>query len=106
MINFYMYATIYCLLLETVNLCSEIYGYTRLRTNLFAGVVVYEYELKIGWGKSVALPSQALPAPPPGQMAIRSKEVFLLSSSFRKADFIIMLDLLEVLIVQRLFHSF
>ncbi|GMN40264.1 hypothetical protein TIFTF001_009490 [Ficus carica] len=40
----------------------------------FAGVVVYEYELKIGWGKSVALPSQALPAPPPGQMAIRSKE--------------------------------
>ncbi|KAH8482871.1 hypothetical protein H0E87_030094 [Populus deltoides] len=38
------------------------------------GVVVYEYELKIGWGKSVALPSQALPAPPPGQMAIRSKE--------------------------------
>ncbi|XVF89418.1 hypothetical protein PTKIN_Ptkin19aG0128900 [Pterospermum kingtungense] len=39
------------------------------------GIVVYEYELKIGWGKSVALPSQALPAPPPGQMAIRSKEV-------------------------------
>ena len=38
-------------------------------------MVVYEYELKIGWGKSVALPSQALPAPPPGQMAIRSKEV-------------------------------
>ncbi|GMH20336.1 hypothetical protein Nepgr_022177 [Nepenthes gracilis] len=38
------------------------------------GVVVYEYELKIGWGKSVALPAQALPAPPPGQMAIRSKE--------------------------------
>ncbi|XP_041016925.1 protein RRC1-like isoform X1 [Juglans microcarpa x Juglans regia] len=38
------------------------------------GVIVYEYELKIGWGKSVALPSQALPAPPPGQMAIRSKE--------------------------------
>ncbi|KAJ4952060.1 hypothetical protein NE237_028892 [Protea cynaroides] len=38
------------------------------------GVVVYEYELKIGWGKSVSLPSQALPAPPPGQMAIRSKE--------------------------------
>ena len=39
------------------------------------GVVIYEYELKIGWGKSVALPSQALPAPPPGHMAIRSKEV-------------------------------
>lgn len=39
------------------------------------GVVVYEYELKIGWGKSVSLPSQALPAPPPGHMAIRSKEV-------------------------------
>jgi U2-associated protein SR140 len=36
---------------------------------------VYDYELKIGWGKSVALPSQALPAPPPGHMAIRSKEV-------------------------------
>lgn len=42
---------------------------------LCAGVVVYGYELKIGWGKSVALPSQALPAPPPGHMAIRSKEV-------------------------------
>ncbi|KAF9620588.1 hypothetical protein IFM89_013614 [Coptis chinensis] len=27
------------------------------------GVVVYEYELKIGWGKSVSLPGQALPAP-------------------------------------------
>ncbi|XP_027917349.1 protein RRC1 isoform X1 [Vigna unguiculata] len=38
------------------------------------GVVVYEYELKIGWGRTVALPSQALPAPPPGHMAIRSKE--------------------------------
>ncbi|XP_024543152.1 protein RRC1 isoform X1 [Selaginella moellendorffii] len=38
------------------------------------GVVVYEYELRIGWGKAVALPAQALPAPPPGQMAIRSKE--------------------------------
>ncbi|XP_008793637.4 protein RRC1-like isoform X2 [Phoenix dactylifera] len=38
------------------------------------GVVVYEYELKLGWGKSVALPSQALPAPPPGHMAIRNKE--------------------------------
>jgi hypothetical protein len=36
---------------------------------------VYDYELKIGWGKSVALPSQALPAPPPGKMAIRNKEV-------------------------------
>jgi U2-associated protein SR140 len=36
---------------------------------------MYDYELKIGWGKSVALPSQALPAPPPGQMAIRNKEV-------------------------------
>ncbi|KAG9153616.1 hypothetical protein Leryth_008545 [Lithospermum erythrorhizon] len=41
---------------------------------LHAGVVVYEYELKIGWGKSISLPSQALPAPPPGHMAIRSKE--------------------------------
>eukprot|EP01018_Ginkgo_biloba_P033999 Gb_18824 [translate_table: standard] len=38
------------------------------------GVVVYEYELRIGWGKSVSLPSQALPAPPPGQMAVRTKE--------------------------------
>uniref|UniRef100_A0A7N0TA05 Uncharacterized protein n=1 Tax=Kalanchoe fedtschenkoi TaxID=63787 RepID=A0A7N0TA05_KALFE len=38
------------------------------------GVIVYDYELKIGWGKSVSLPSQALPAPPPGHMAIRSKE--------------------------------
>ncbi|WVZ77640.1 hypothetical protein U9M48_025486 [Paspalum notatum var. saurae] len=38
------------------------------------GVVVYDYELNIGWGKSVALPSQALPAPPPGHMAIRNKE--------------------------------
>jgi U2-associated protein SR140 len=37
-------------------------------------VVMYDYELKIGWGKSVALPSQALPAPPPEQMAIRNKE--------------------------------
>jgi U2-associated protein SR140 len=46
-----------------------------------SGVIVYDYELKIGWGKSVALPSQALPAPPPGQMAIRNKEVtfFVLS---------------------------
>ncbi|TKY45633.1 U2 snRNP-associated SURP motif-containing protein [Spatholobus suberectus] len=46
----------------------------KVGTNICAGVVVYEYELKIGWGKSVALPSQALPAPPPGHMAIRSKE--------------------------------
>uniref|UniRef100_A0A1D1YSZ1 U2 snRNP-associated SURP motif-containing protein n=2 Tax=Anthurium amnicola TaxID=1678845 RepID=A0A1D1YSZ1_9ARAE len=38
------------------------------------GVVVYGYELKIGWGKSVSLPAQALPAPPPGHMAIRNKE--------------------------------
>lgn len=38
------------------------------------GVVVYDYELKIGWGKSVSLPAQALPAPPPGHMAIRNKE--------------------------------
>jgi U2-associated protein SR140 len=38
------------------------------------GVVVYDYELRIGWGKSVSLPSQALPAPPPGQMAVRTKE--------------------------------
>ncbi|KAH9291274.1 hypothetical protein KI387_043539 [Taxus chinensis] len=38
------------------------------------GVVIYDYELRIGWGKSVSLPSQALPAPPPGQMAVRTKE--------------------------------
>lgn len=38
------------------------------------GVVIYDYELKIGWGKSVALPAQALPAPPPGQMAIRNQD--------------------------------
>ncbi|KAJ7563699.1 hypothetical protein O6H91_03G121900 [Diphasiastrum complanatum] len=38
------------------------------------GVIVYEYELRIGWGKAVALPAQALPAPPPGQMAVRPKE--------------------------------
>jgi U2-associated protein SR140 len=44
--------------------------------------VVYEYELKIGWGKSVALPSQALPAPPPGHMAIRSKEVLFITIFF------------------------
>ncbi|KAG5591556.1 hypothetical protein H5410_042070 [Solanum commersonii] len=41
-------------------------------TDEMEGVIVYEYELKIGWGKSVSLPSQALPAPPPGHMAIRS----------------------------------
>ncbi|CAL9229878.1 unnamed protein product [Arabidopsis halleri] len=39
------------------------------------GIIVYEYELKIGWGKAASLPSQALPAPPPGHMAIRSKEL-------------------------------
>ncbi|XP_057520149.1 protein RRC1-like isoform X2 [Amaranthus tricolor] len=38
------------------------------------GIVVYDFELTLGWGKSVSLPSQALPAPPPGHMAIRSKE--------------------------------
>lgn len=46
------------------------------KLNFFiTGVVIFEYELKLGWGKSVPLPSQALPAPPPGQMAIRNKEV-------------------------------
>jgi U2-associated protein SR140 len=44
---------------------------------MFAGVIVYEYELRIGWGKAVSLPAQALPAPPPGQMAIRAKEVLI-----------------------------
>ncbi|CAO2814679.1 unnamed protein product [Amaranthus hypochondriacus] len=38
------------------------------------GIVVYDFELNLGWGKSISLPSQALPAPPPGHMAIRSKE--------------------------------
>lgn len=38
------------------------------------GVILFEYEVRIGWGKAVALPAQALPAPPPGQMAVRSKE--------------------------------
>lgn len=38
------------------------------------GVILFEYEVKLGWGKAVALPAQALPAPPPGQMAVRSKE--------------------------------
>ena len=42
-----------------------------------SGIVVYDFELTLGWGKSVSLPSQALPAPPPGHMAIRSKEVDL-----------------------------
>lgn len=45
-----------------------------------AGIIVYEYELRIGWGKSVSLPAQALPAPPPGQMAVRAKEVECLTS--------------------------
>jgi U2-associated protein SR140 len=45
-----------------------------------AGIIVYEYELRIGWGKSVSLPAQALPAPPPGQMAVRAKEVECLMS--------------------------
>lgn len=58
------------------------YELTNVWTNVYAGVVVYEYELKIGWGKSVALPSQALPAPPPGHMAIRSKEVLLFIINF------------------------
>ncbi|XP_071680694.1 protein RRC1-like [Lolium perenne] len=47
-------------------------------TNLYVGTlspkVLYDYELKIGWVKYVALPSQVLPGPPPGHMAIRSKE--------------------------------
>lgn len=60
-------------------------------TYYFAGVVVYDYELKIGWGKAVSLPAQALPAPPPGHMAIRSKEVF----------FSILLPFFPYLIVKR-----
>ncbi|CAI5480552.1 unnamed protein product [Closterium sp. Yama58-4] len=38
-------------------------------------MVVYEYEIRIGWGKAVSLPASALPAPPPGQMAVRPKEL-------------------------------
>ncbi|PPR90870.1 hypothetical protein GOBAR_AA29814 [Gossypium barbadense] len=53
---------------------DEMQGSRETAKDMIAGVVVYEYELKIGWGKSVALPSQALPAPPPGHMAIRSME--------------------------------
>nr|CAD1840232.1 unnamed protein product [Ananas comosus var. bracteatus] len=53
------------------------------------GVVVYEYELKIGWGKSVSLPAQALPAPPPGHMAIRNKEKYLCSFAFSSGGTVI-----------------
>lgn len=57
-------------------MCSFAKNWWVLKTILFhEGVVVYEYELRIGWGKAVALPAQALPAPPPGQMAVRPKEV-------------------------------
>ncbi|RRT69485.1 hypothetical protein B296_00031708, partial [Ensete ventricosum] len=65
---------------ERLNSSSQISSFCRFTSftilSLYvSGVVVYEYELKIGWGKSVALPAQALPAPPPGHMAIRNKEV-------------------------------
>lgn len=67
-----------------------------------SGVVVYEYELKIGWGKSVALPAQALPAPPPGHMAIRNKEVLLLFLSFLYQNhFLYLLQLVFYLIICR-----
>lgn len=66
-----LYCLTFCIFCKNVFLLSKpCYSYP--------GVIVYEYELKIGWGKSVSLPSQALPAPPPGHMAIRSKEVCLL----------------------------
>ncbi len=52
---------------------------------VFTGVIVYDYELRIGWGKAVSLPAQALPAPPPGQMAIRAKEVVIIQCVFSKA---------------------
>lgn len=52
-----------------------------------SGVIVYDYELKIGWGKSVALPSQALPAPPPGHMAIRNQEVQIYTFNPSLSDF-------------------
>lgn len=42
---------------------------------MYIHVMVYEYELEIGWGKSISLSSQSLHAPPPGHMAMRSKEV-------------------------------
>lgn len=48
---------------------------------------MYDYELKIGWGKSVALPSQALPAPPPGHMAIRNQEVQIYTFNPSLSDF-------------------
>ena len=64
-----------CLLWELEMLFFACYYYFQLILMFISGVIVYDYELKIGWGKSVALPSQALPAPPPGHMAIRNKEV-------------------------------
>ena len=51
-------------------------------TFFLTGVILYEYEVKLGWGKAVALPAQALPAPPPGQMAVRSKEVSNISLNY------------------------
>ncbi|KAL7601417.1 hypothetical protein Lser_V15G21482 [Lactuca serriola] len=44
-------------------------GCSQERKHEMQGVIVYDYELNIGWGKLVSLP-----ASPPGQMAIRSKE--------------------------------
>lgn len=55
--------------------CDDMQDTYKYIFRYLTGIIVYEYELKIGWGKAVALPSQALPAPPPGHMAIRSKEV-------------------------------
>lgn len=68
--------------LVSLSLCIVVYVILFHSFFLCTGVVVYEYELKIGWGKSVSLPSQALPAPPPGHMAIRSKEVSSMFPSF------------------------
>jgi hypothetical protein len=36
---------------------------------LAAGMLICDYELKLGWGKAVPLPAQALPAPPAGASA-------------------------------------
>ncbi|KAI4978004.1 hypothetical protein ZWY2020_014558, partial [Hordeum vulgare] len=49
------------------------------------GVVVYDYEMKNRWGKSVSLPSQAMSPPPPGRMEIRNKEVDTFIPKFLRA---------------------
>lgn len=53
---------------------------------VFTGVVVYDYDLRIGWGKAVSLPASALPPPPPGQMAVRPKELRTVDSGSSSAS--------------------